>query len=238
MRAHYIQHVPFEGLGSIEAWLSEKEYEITTTKLYESSDFPKIEEIDFLIVMGGPMSVHDEKIYPGLKKEKIFIKNVIEAGKPTLGICLGSQLIAEVMGGNVYKNHVKEVGWFPIFSKKSKQNTVFSFPDNIMVFHWHGETYNLPKNAVLLATSEGCINQAFQLGNNVIGLQFHLETTSDLVVEILQHCRNELEEEGDFIQSEQEILLMPSEKYIGINELMSKVLQYLHILNDKNRIQT
>ena len=68
-----------------------------------------------------------------------------------------------------------------------------------MVFHWHGETYNLPKNAVLLATSEGCINQAFQLGNNVIGLQFHLETTSDLVVEILQHCRNELEEEGDFI---------------------------------------
>lgn len=230
MRAHYIQHVPFEGLGSIEAWLIEKEYEITTTKLYESSDFPKSEEIDFLIVMGGPMSVHDEKIYPGLKKEKIFIKNVIEAGKPTLGICLGSQLIAEVMGGNVYKNHVKEIGWFPIFSKKSKQNTVFSFPDNIMVFHWHGETYDLPKNAVLLATSEGCTNQAFQLENHVIGLQFHLETTPYLVAEIVQHCRNELEE-SDFVQREQEILSMPLEKYIGINVLMSKVLEYLHMQN-------
>ena len=110
MRAHYLQHVPFEGLGSIETWLQTAGYEITSTQFYESVDLPRVEEIDFLVVMGGPMSVNDEKGYPWFVDEKEFIRSVIESGKPTLGICLGAQLIAHAMGGKVFQNSVKEIG--------------------------------------------------------------------------------------------------------------------------------
>ena len=98
MRAHYLQHVPFEGLGSIEYWLQNAGYEITSTQFFNSGVLPDIKDIDFLIVMGGPMSVNDETEHSWLVKEKKFIKSTIETGKPVLGICLGAQLIANSMG--------------------------------------------------------------------------------------------------------------------------------------------
>jgi len=108
MRAHYLQHVPFEGLGSIEPWLRGAGYEITNTQFFRSAELPDFDQIDLLVVMGGPMSVNDEDEFPWLRKEKKFIRDVIEFGKPVLGICLGAQLIAGSMGAIVYKNPVKE----------------------------------------------------------------------------------------------------------------------------------
>jgi len=230
MRAHYLQHVPFEGLGSIEAWLQDVGYQITSTQLYDSEDFPKIEDINLLVVLGGPMSVNDEHDYPWLVEEKEFIKNTIEAGKPTLGICLGAQLITNSMGGEVFPNSVKEIGWFPIQASKSENRAVFQFPEEIEVFHWHGETFSLPQGAVQIAESKGCKNQAFQLGANVIGLQFHLETTSDSAQAIVDNCRNELVE-GEYVQTETGILSTPQERYNSINNLMGKVLEHLHQKN-------
>ena len=177
MRAHYLQHVPFEDLGSIEAWLQVTGYEITNTQLYDFGGFPRVEDIDLLVVMGGPMSVNDEQDYPWLAEEKKFIKNTINTGKPTLGICLGAQLIANSMGGEVFPNSVKEIGWFPIQAVKSESDAIFQFPEEIEVFHWHGETFSLPPGAVQIAESKACKNQAFQIGAKVIGLQFHLETS-------------------------------------------------------------
>ena len=114
MNAHFFQHVPFEGIGNIEPWLIAKGYEITSTQFYKNSQLPDYQKIDLLIIMGGPMSVNDEAKYPWLVAEKQFIRNCIEAGKSVLGICLGSQLIANAMGASVYRNHEKEIGIFYI----------------------------------------------------------------------------------------------------------------------------
>lgn len=227
MRAHYLQHVPFEGLGSIEPWLTNAGYKISNTQFFNSVVLPRIEEIDFLIVMGGPMSVNDESAHPWLIDEKEYIKNTIEAGKPVLGICLGAQLIADAMGGEVFQNTVKEIGWFPVEAVGSENTSVFQFPEATEVFHWHGETFSLPQGAVQMAESKGCKNQAFQIGNNVIGLQFHLETTPASAQAIIENCRDELVK-GEYIQSEVEIMSAPQERYSSINSLMGKILGHLH----------
>lgn len=227
MRAHYLQHVPFEGLGSIDAWLRTSGYEVTNTRFYEPKNLPRVEELDFLVVMGGPMSVNDENEYPWLASEKEFIRRVIESGKPTLGVCLGAQLIANAMDGKVFKNSVKEIGWYPVQAAASSHDAVFKFPEETIVFHWHGETFSLPSKAILIAKSEQCQNQAFQIGNTVIGLQFHLETTPDSAHAIVTHCRDELIA-GEYIQTEQDILSAPQERYETINRLMADILDYLH----------
>ena len=227
MRAHYLQHVPFEGLGSIESWLKAAGYEISVTRLYELADLPRVEDIDFLVVMGGPMSVNDEIDYPWLTDEKEFIRSIIVSGKSVLGICLGAQLIANAMGSRVFKNPVKEIGWFPVQAIVSLNNPVFKFPEEAVVFHWHGETFSLPPEAIQIAKSESCKNQAFQIGSNVIGLQFHLETTLDSIRALVKNCRHELVT-GKYIQSEQDILSVSEERYIMINGLMSDILEYLH----------
>ena len=138
MRAHYLQHVPFEGLGSIESWLQTAGYTITSSQLYQSDDLPNPQDIDMLIVMGGPMSINDEQDYPWLVTEKRFIKQVIDLGKPVLGICLGAQLIASVLGARVYPNAEKEIGWFPVNRVGTSQDSVFLFPEEMPAFHWHG----------------------------------------------------------------------------------------------------
>lgn len=226
MRAHYLQHVPFEGLGSIESWLMLAGYEITNTRLFETSKLPSIDEIDLLIAMGGPMSVNDEKEFPWLAPEKRFIRDTIDNGKPVLGICLGAQLIANAMGARVFPNAFKEIGWFHIQGISPIDDSIFSFPPSAEVFHWHGETFDLPPGATLLARSEACENQAFQVGKSVIGLQFHLETIPESAMTLVSNCRDELVE-GRYIQSEQDILSAPKERYGAINSLMSDILEYL-----------
>ena len=227
MRAHYLQHVPFEGLGSIEPWLISAGYEITNTRFFETAELPGINEIDLLIVMGGPMSVNDENDLPWLVQEKRFIRDTIDNGKPVLGICLGAQLIASATGAKIFPNAFKEIGWFPIQGISSINNSFFSFPPSVEVFHWHGETFDLPSGATLLARSKGCENQAIQLGKSVIGLQFHLETTPESAMELVSNCRDELVG-GEYIQTEKDILYAPQERYSTINNLMSDILQYLH----------
>jgi len=230
MRAHYLQHVAFEGLGSIEVWLRNTGYEISNTQLFASDKLPKIKDIDLLIVMGGTMSVNDVREYPWLVIENEFISSVIKQGKPVLGICLGAQLIAKAMGGEVFPNSVKEIGWFPVEAVASESDSVFRFPEKTMAFHWHGETFSLPRGAVRIAQSKGCKNQAFQIGRNVIGLQFHLETTPVLAQAIIENCRDDLRD-GEFIQTAEEILSVSQERYSSINALMTSILEYLHVKN-------
>ena len=226
MRAHYLQHVPFEGLGIIEPWLQAKGYDITSTRFYEPAKLPDWSDVDFLIVMGGPMSVNDESEFPWLVDEKQFIRSCIEQKKSVLGICLGAQLIASSMGARIYPNPAKEIGWFPVEGIPAPDARSFGFPPSQEVFHWHGETFDLPSGAYHLARSEGCENQAFQFGSSVIGIQFHLEATPESVREIVSHCRSELIP-SKYVQSESVIRAAAPEKYEAINKLMVKMLYYL-----------
>ena len=226
MRAHYFQHVPFEGLGSIEPWLKKSGFEITSTRFYESAKLPDLKTIDLLVVMGGPMSVNDEDRFPWLIAEKQFIWDAIAKSKPVLGICLGAQLIASALGAGVYPNKVKEIGWFPIQGIESNDQPIFEFPESINVFHWHGETFDLPLDAIRLAKSDVCENQAFQFGKSVMALQFHLETTPASAQALVTNCQDELIP-APFIQTEEKILSANPAHYKSINDLMDTVLSFL-----------
>ena len=162
MRINYLQHVPFEGLGSIERWINARRYHLTATKLYQSDLMTEMEGVDLLVIMGGPMGVHDEDRLPWLVMEKRLIEKAISKGKTVLVICLGAQLTADVLGARVYPNRSKEIGWFPIeLTEAGQRSSLFGFlPARLVVFHWHGDTFDLPAGAVHMARSEACAHQA------------------------------------------------------------------------------
>ncbi|NBT35936.1 MAG: type 1 glutamine amidotransferase [Betaproteobacteria bacterium] len=225
MRTHILQHVSFEGPGCILPWLERRRATVSMTRFFESKALPLLCEFDLLVVLGGPMSVNDEADLPWLREEKTLIRDAVCAGKPVLGVCLGAQLIASALGASVHANAHKEIGWFPIRAV-SHATSCFSFPEECTVFHWHGETFDLPPAAVHLATSRGCLNQAFQVGEHTIGLQFHLETTPESAAAILAHCRHELVP-APYVQTEPQLLCVDPARYVQINSLMDTVLTYL-----------
>ncbi len=229
MRAHYLQHVPFEGLGSIARWLDARGATVTSTQLHEpKARLPQADTIDFLIVMGGPMSVNDEAALPWLVPEKRLVKDVIAAGKPVLGICLGAQMIASALGATIRANPEPEIGWFdiePVPATASPSRFAPLFAGPVEVFHWHGETFDLPPGATLLARSAACAHQAFAIDDRVLGLQFHLETTPASARALVEHCGDELTPRR-FVQSGAAMLEKP-ERYERINRLMTAVLDRL-----------
>jgi GMP synthase (glutamine-hydrolysing) len=207
IRIHYFQHVVHEGLGSIEEWISLSGHSLTTTKFFESARLPEISDIDWLIIMGGPMNVYNEEQFPWLADEKKFIRQAVDAGKTVLGICLGSQLISVALGARVYQNNEKEIGWFDIELTSFAQscNLFFDLGSRLKVFHWHGDTFDLPEDAIHLASSAGCKNQAFIYKGKVLALQFHLEPTRDSLLEMIERGRKELTT-GKYVQTEKELL--------------------------------
>lgn len=226
MRVHCLQHVPFEGLGSIRSWLDSRRATATSSELYRSAAFPELSEFDWLIVMGGPMSVKDEKSYPWLVEEKRFIDASIHDSKVVLGICLGAQLIAASQGSAVYPNGEKEIGWFPVERVEGTRASAFSaiLSSPLDAFHWHGETFDLPRGAVHLARSLACRNQAFAIGDRVLGLQFHPEMTPGAASALIENCRDELVP-GTWIQSAEGIL-KPEDNFRRSNELMAEILEF------------
>jgi GMP synthase-like glutamine amidotransferase len=225
MKVHVFQHAPFEDLGSIRSWLNERGAEVSYTRFFAGDPIPVLAGFDMLIAMGGPMSVNDETDWPWLKDEKVAVREAIEKDIPVLGVCLGAQLIASALGARVYRNAVKEIGWFPIRAM-ARSGSSFGFPSECTVFHWHGETFDLPEGATLLASSEACEHQAFQVKRNVIGLQFHLEMTPDSALAMVENCRRELAP-SRYVQSEAELCAVPASRYETVNELMGEVLAYL-----------
>jgi GMP synthase-like glutamine amidotransferase len=231
MRVHVLQHVPFEGPGSILAWLQSRSARLTTTRYFESASLPGQSDFDVLVVLGGSMSVNDETRFPWLMDEKRFVRESIQSGKSVLGICLGAQLIAAALGACVYPGVHKEIGWFPVHAE-NHGTSAFRFPETMEVFHWHGETFDLPAGAVHLARSAACPHQAFQVGARAIGLQFHLETTPESAEAIIKNCRHELVA-APYVQTEEQLRAAPASRYAGINRLMEDVLDY--ITRDRDR---
>ncbi|MCC6144230.1 MAG: type 1 glutamine amidotransferase [Candidatus Hydrogenedentes bacterium] len=225
MRIHYLQHVPFEDLANIETWLRSRGHEITGTRFFAGEALPAAYEIDGLVVLGGPMSIHDEDQYPWLVAEKQFVEKVVDKGVPTLGICLGAQLIAEVLGGRVTRNPEPEIGWHPVKRTQHCGDCRFfaDLPDEFAAFHWHGETFTIPPDCVHLAESEACRNQAFRFEEHVLGLQFHLESSETSMENLLTHCGDELRD-APYVQRAEDIRTQSGAHLPRITPLMEKIL--------------
>ncbi|HOJ51173.1 MAG TPA: type 1 glutamine amidotransferase [Syntrophales bacterium] len=226
MRVHFFQHDPVDAPGFIEEWFASRGYDVTWSRFYDSLCLPPWNDIDVLIVLGGPMSANDEMTFPWLTKEKSFIREAARGGKTILGICLGAQLIASALGAKVYKSPAKEIGWFTLKGVPVEDKGAFSFPSSFYAFQWHEETFDLPQGAILLATNHACKNQAFQWGRHVIGLQFHLEVRPQDVKVMTDYCLSELTP-SLYIQSLEEILSVPAATYKRAHLIMEKLLSYL-----------
>lgn len=227
MKIHYLQHVPFETPASIEQWAFKHQHSLSATRFYAHESLPSVADFDWLVVMGGPMNIYEEAQYPWLIAEKRFIEQAIAANKTVIGICLGSQLIADVLGSQVYPGEYKEIGWFPItLTQEARNSHLFgSLPPQFTAFHWHGDTFDLPPNATRLAYSEACQNQAFIYNQQVLGLQFHLESTLESVNQIIENCVDELVDDK-YIQPPT-AMLTQAENFININNIMNTILDNL-----------
>jgi GMP synthase-like glutamine amidotransferase len=229
LRIHCFQHVPFEGLGCIHNWIENNGHSITYTKFFEPVSIPEPSDYDWLIVMGGPMGVYETAKYNWLADEISAIKQAIDSHKTVIGICLGSQLIAAALGAKVFKNPEKEIGWFDIsLTEQGKKEALSSeiLKINSKVFHWHGDTFDLPVNAIHLAYSAGCRNQAFLYHQKVLGLQFHFEATEQGIDDMVNNGRNELIG-GNYIQWECEI--NAQKEFVALNN--KKMFHILDFLN-------
>lgn len=227
MRIHYLQHVPFENLATIENRMTDKNYPITCTRFFADEKLPSIEKFDWLFVMGGPMNIYEEDKYPWLIQEKKFIKQAIQANKTVVGICLGAQLIANVLGAKVYPNQYKEIGWHPVaLLPEAEQSKILeNFPTKFTTFQWHGDTFDLPAGCQWLAKSDVCAHQAFSYGEKVIALQFHLESSRESIGKLIKNCGDELVQ-APYIQTEPAVLL-DDKKTDKINRLMVQLLENL-----------
>lgn len=204
LRFHILQHASFESPGYLLEIINIQGHLVSNTRLYLDESLPEHYMYDILVVMGGPMGANDEDIYPWLTYEKRFIREAINLGKKVLGICLGSQIIASVLGAKVYQNSEKEIGFFPIH--KNQNSKIFSkLPEEMLVFHWHGDTYELPEKSELLAQSEATPHQGFYYSPNVLAIQFHPEITEQLLEMFLHDCESELRP-ARFVQTKEEIL--------------------------------
>ena len=205
LRIHYIQHVQFEDLANIETWARSRDHKLTKTYLFAGEKLPGMADFDWLIIMGGPMNIYEENRYPWLIEEKEFIREAIASDKIVLGICLGAQLMADVLGARVHKNTHCEIGWFPVnLTPESKTSPLFRvLPEEFVALHWHCDTFEMPPGARHAAESGACKNQAFEF-RKAIGLQFHLESSVNSIERLLQNSADDLKD-GRYVQKPNEI---------------------------------
>ena len=179
-----IQHVPYEGLGTFEPVFTQRG--CTLVRLHPANPharWPRLTNVQGVVIMGGPMGVYEQDRYPFLTKELAFLREAVEMRLPILGVCLGAQLLAHALGADVRKHAVKEIGWYPLTKEAgAADDPLFApFTSTETVFQWHGDTFALPRGAVRLASSPWCAQQAFRYRDNVYGLQFHVEVTADII---------------------------------------------------------
>lgn len=183
------QHVPYEILGNLNPLLKEAGFRIRYVNFGRKPDArPSLTPYDGLVILGGPMNVDEVEKHPHLVTEVELIQQAIAEGMPILGICLGAQLIAKALGAKVTQNPAKEIGWYDVTPSEAGHTDPLlqHFEGTQKIFQWHGDTFSIPLDAVHLASSPDCANQAFRYGDNVYGFQFHLEVDARLIDTWLQ----------------------------------------------------
>jgi len=206
MRVLALQHVPFEGPARLRHWCAERGHALTIFPAYGGVPLPPWETADLVVVLGGPMSVHDAAQYPWMGPEKRWLAGALEGGHPVLGVCLGAQMIAEVSGATVRRSPNREIGWFPIEIERSGLPWTLDFPRRLEVMHWHGETFEIPRGMNRFASSEACANQAFVSDDGrTLGLQCHFEWDIETASALIDQCAGELDG-GTWVQRSADIL--------------------------------
>jgi GMP synthase (glutamine-hydrolysing) len=195
-RVLVVQHEPFEGPGTLADVLSQCERRLVRT--FAGDEVPADLEEDGVVVLGGGMGVHDADRYPHLRDEMRLLALCVRRRRPTLGICLGSQLLAAALGASVGKARRKEIGWFAVdLLPGARDDGLFAgLPPSFTAFHWHGDAFELPAGAVPLAATAATPLQAFRFGDIAWGVQFHLETDAPVLGAMLESGADELREVG------------------------------------------
>lgn len=184
-RALVIRHVSHEGLGIMKRPI-ERDSAVEYIDIFRGASVPSsIDGYDGLVVLGGPMGVYEDDRYPFIKPELKLIEDALKKRIPLLGICLGSQLLAKAAGSRVYKGNAKEIGWHDVTLTEDADNDwlFLGFPDRFRAFHWHGDTFEVPQGALMLASSALFPNQVIKVGPAAYGIQFHLEVTEQMIRE-------------------------------------------------------
>ncbi|MEO7317752.1 MAG: type 1 glutamine amidotransferase [Chthoniobacteraceae bacterium] len=174
MNLHSLEHDSLDRPGIVADWALERGHTFHRTALHAAAELPALDAVDLVVIMGGPMSVHQHRDFPWLVAEKRFIAAAIEARKPVFGICLGAQLLADALGGKVFQNAEKEIGWHPV-RIIDRAPPFAHFPEMLTPMHWHGDTFTLPAGARRVAESDATANQAFVFGDRIVAVQFHPE---------------------------------------------------------------
>jgi GMP synthase-like glutamine amidotransferase len=234
LRVQVFQHVAFEGLASMESWFAGRGHSLAYVRFF-AGELPAGPEADWIIVMGGPMGVHDEAEFPWLKAEKAALRAALDRGAAVLGVCLGAQLMADVLGAEVKPNASKEIGWFPVALSEAAKDTWLGrvFPERFTPFHWHGDTFGIPAGAVALGSSPACANQGFLWRERALGLQFHPEVTPASLAALSQACGGELgiagTERGRYVQDAESLRAGLAEAP-KLNAMMGKICLRLESL--------
>ena len=182
-----IQHAPHEHPAALRRALESQGIAIQWIHPYLNETYPRVQDLNGVISLGGPMGANDETDFPWVKSEVELLKAAVSAALPVVGICLGGQMLAKALGGRVERLVNAEVGWFPIqLSEEGKNDPILGAAGaNPTVYHWHNDTFHLPPGATLLASSKACPRQAYRINENVYGFQFHPEADHQLVLEWL-----------------------------------------------------
>jgi GMP synthase-like glutamine amidotransferase len=177
-----LQHIKCEGPGYIADFAASRGLELEVIRVFDGTPIPEPQDAQAMIVLGGPMNVYEEERYPWLVAENTAIQAAIAEDMPYLGICLGSQLLAKALGASIVRNPVEEIGFGDVtLAPGAMQDPLFQEFSNVLpAFHWHEDTWELPDGSTLLASSAACPHQAFRYGR-AYGLQFHVETTPEMV---------------------------------------------------------
>ena len=224
IRMAVLQHVEFEGPAAIADWAAARGVLVRVCHIGRNGILPSIYDFDMLTVMGGPMSANDQAQLDWLGPEIALVRKAIAADKTVLGVCLGAQMIAKALGARVYPGSAREIGWFPV--ERMGAHPLFdALPDSFTPLHWHGETFDLPHGAKLLAKSKITANQAFAVGQRVLGLQFHMEATEDSVRMLVKAAAREIGC-GTFEQ-QPEIILANRGQCARLRPLLETVLDRL-----------
>ena len=216
MRLHLLQHAGFEGPGLIADWAEAHSIILYIRHLYRGDAVPDPDEVQGLIVMGGPMNANEDSRFPFLTAEKALIRALLAAERPVLGICLGAQLLASALGARVYQQAEPEIGWFSVRQPNASPlpPMLAKLPSVSLAFHWHGDTFDLPAGATNWMSSEACQHQLFTLGERALGVQYHPEVDADAIDLFVEHGGAALATPSTYVQSAETI-----RGYAGQNKL-------------------